>query len=85
MPELRVIGEVSDGWEAVQRAQDLQPDLILLDIGLPTMNGIEGARRIRESSPGSKILFVSENRSVDVAEAALTVGAAGYVCQVGRG
>jgi DNA-binding NarL/FixJ family response regulator len=47
-PELQVIGEVSDGLEAVQKAQELQPDLILLDIGLPTLNGIAAARRIRE-------------------------------------
>jgi DNA-binding NarL/FixJ family response regulator len=78
-PELQVIGQVSDGLEAVQQAQELQPDLILLDIGLPTLNGIEAARRIRKVSPTSKILFVSENRSVDVAEEALSTGASGYV------
>ena len=78
-PELQVIGEVSDGLEAVQEAKELQPDLILLDIGLPTLNGIEAARRIREVSPASKILFVSENRSPDLAEGALSNGASGYV------
>jgi DNA-binding NarL/FixJ family response regulator len=78
-PELQVIGEVSDGLEAVQQAQQLQPDLILLDIGLPTLNGIEAARRIREVSPASKVLFVSENRSPDTAEEALSTGAGGYI------
>lgn len=78
-PELQIIGRVSDGLEAVQQAQQLQPDLILLDIGLPTLNGIEAARRIQELSPASKILFVSENRSSDVAEEALRTGAGGYV------
>ena len=78
-PELRVISEASDGLEAVQQAQQLQPDLILLDIGLPTLNGIEAARRICTVSPQSKILFVCENRSVDVAEEALRNGAGGYV------
>ena len=77
--ELKVIGEVSDGLEAVQQAQELQPDLILLDIGLPGLNGIAAARRIREASPASKILFVSENRSADIAEAALSTGAGGYI------
>jgi len=78
-PELKVIGEASDGFEAVQKAKELEPDLILLDVGLPTLNGIEAARRIRELSPKSKILFVSENRSWDIVEEALRTGAEGYV------
>jgi len=78
-PDLVVTGQVSDGLEAVQQAQELQPDLILLDIGLPTINGIEAARRIREVSPVSKILFVSEIRSPEIAEQALNTGAGGYV------
>src|SRR5437660_1966251 len=78
-PELQIIGEASDGLEGVQQAQELQPDLILLDIGLPTLNGIEAARRIRKVSPTSKILFVSENRSWDIVEEALRTGAGGYV------
>ena len=76
---LQAIGEVSDGQQAVQRAQELQPDLVLLDIGLPTINGIEAARRIREVSPASKILFVSETRYPEIAEEALNTGAGGYV------
>ena len=78
-PNLQIVGEVSDGLEAVQKAEELRPDLILMDIGLPTLNGIEAARRIRELSPKSMILFVSENRSGDVAEEALRTGAGGYV------
>jgi DNA-binding NarL/FixJ family response regulator len=78
-PRLQIVGEASDGLEAVQKARELQPDLILLDIGLPKLNGIEVARRIRELSPKSKILFVSENRSWDIAEEALRTGAGGYV------
>jgi DNA-binding NarL/FixJ family response regulator len=76
---LQVIGEACDGLEAVPKAQELQPDLILLDIGLPHLNGIEAARKIREVSPESKILFVSENRSLDIVEKALSTGASGYV------
>ncbi len=78
-PDLVVSGQVCDGLEAVQQAEELQPDLILLDIGLPTINGIEAARRIRGVSPGSKILFVSETRSLEIAEEALNTGAGGYV------
>ena len=78
-PGLQVIGAVSDGLEAVHRAEEVQPDLILLDIGLPTLNGIEAARRIREVSPASRILFVSENRDSDIAKEALSTGAGGYL------
>lgn len=77
--ELQVIGQFNDGLEAIQKAEELQPDLILLDINLPTLNGIEVAHRIREVSPKSKILFVSENRSPDVAEKAIGIGARGYI------
>ena len=77
--ELQVIEELADGPEAIEKAKELQPDLILLDIGLPTLNGIEAARRIRKVSPDSKILFVSENRSRDVVEEALRAGGGGYV------
>lgn len=76
---LEVIGEVSDGLDAVQKVDELRPDLILLDIGLPTLNGIEVARRIRKVSPTSKILFVSDDRSADIVEEALSTGAGGYV------
>jgi DNA-binding NarL/FixJ family response regulator len=78
-PEWRVIGEVSDGVLAVQMAQQLQPDLIVLDIGLPSLNGIQAARQIRNDSPNSRILFLSENRSSDIVEEALRTGAGGYV------
>jgi len=78
-PELQVISEVSDGSEAVRKAEELQPDLILLDIGLPTLNGMEAALRIRDLSPKSKILFLSEQRSWDIVEEALRTGGSGYV------
>ena len=66
IPELQVVSEASGGLEAVQKAQELQPDLILLDIGLPTLNGIAAARRILQNAPKTKILFVSEQRSSDI-------------------
>jgi DNA-binding NarL/FixJ family response regulator len=76
---LNVIAELSDGLQAVQKAEELRPDLILLDIGLPTLNGIEVARQIRKVCPASKIVFVSDNRSADIANEALSTGAIGYV------
>jgi CheY-like chemotaxis protein len=78
-PEWQVISEASDGLEAVEKAQDLKPDLILLDIGLPKLNGIEAARQIRQLSPSSKIIFLSQNNNLDVVRAALNTGAHGYV------
>lgn len=85
LPESEVVGEASDGWRAIQLAQQLQPDLVVLDIGLPQLNGIEVARTIRDQSPNSKILFMTENRSADVAEAALSTGACGYVVKSDAG
>jgi len=79
--EIQVIAEVRDGLEAVQKAQELQPDLILLDIGLPTLNGIEAARRIGNLSPQSKILFITQETSADIVLGALATGAAGYVAK----
>ena len=84
-PELRVVGEASDGLEAVQKAEELQPDLIVLDIGLPILNGIEAARRIRTLAPQSKILFFSQESSDDVAREALSSGALGYVVKTQAG
>lgn len=77
--ECEVVGEASDGLEAVLQVEQLQPDLVLLDLGLPTMNGIEVARRIRRLSPNSKILFCTQDRSRDVAQGALRTGANGYL------
>lgn len=73
------IHQAADGLETVQKADELQPDLILLDISLPKMHGIEAARQIRGKCPSSKILFVSEDRSLDVIREALSTGAWGYV------
>jgi DNA-binding NarL/FixJ family response regulator len=84
-PELQIVGEVSDGLEAVQKAEELQPDLIVLDIGLPSLNGIEAARRIRKLSPKSKILFVSQESAADVVQEALALGVLGYVVKAHAG
>jgi DNA-binding NarL/FixJ family response regulator len=78
-PHLRVIGEVSDGLKAVQQAEKLQPDLILIDIGLRNLNGIEAAERIRTVAPNAKLVFVSLESSSEVVQETLRLGAQGYV------
>jgi DNA-binding NarL/FixJ family response regulator len=83
--DLQVIGEASDGLEAVRKAEELKPDLIVLDIGLPTLNGIEVARRIRKRCPGCKILFMSQESSADMAQEAFSLGAMGYVVKAHAG
>ena len=79
MPELEVICELSDGLTAVQKAEELDPDLILLDIDLPSLNGIEAARQIRKLVPKAKIIFLSQESSDDVVQESLSLGALGYV------
>jgi DNA-binding NarL/FixJ family response regulator len=83
--QVQYIREVADGLEAVQEAQSLQPDLILLDIGLPTLNGIEAARQIHKLSPSSKIIFVTQESSADMVQEALNIGACGYVVKADVG
>jgi DNA-binding NarL/FixJ family response regulator len=83
--DLHVVGEASDGLEAVQKAEELKPDLILMDIGLPGLNGIEAARRILKFVPKSKIVFLSQESSLDVVQEALSLGARGYVVKAYAG
>jgi len=83
--DLQVVGEASDGLEAVQKAMELKPDLVLMDIGLPCLNGIEAARRIRELVPEAKILFLSQETSAEVIQEALSLGTSGYVVKVNAG
>jgi DNA-binding NarL/FixJ family response regulator len=78
-PDLQIVAEVSDGLEAVQKAEELKPDVILLDIGLPILNGIEAARQIRKLAPESKIIFLSQESSAEVVQEAFSLGAWGYV------
>jgi len=84
-PKLQIVCEVSDGLDAVRKAEELHPDLILLDVGLPSLNGIEAARQIRKLSHKSKILFVSQESSADVVQEALRLGALGYVAKTHAG
>jgi DNA-binding NarL/FixJ family response regulator len=85
MQNLKVIGEASDGLEAVRKTEELKPDLIVLDIGLPTLNGIEVARQVRNLRPQCKILFLSQESSAAVAQEAFSLGAMGYVVKAYAG
>jgi DNA-binding NarL/FixJ family response regulator len=80
-PELQVVREASDGLEALQKAVELRPDLILLDIGLPSLNGIEVASQMRSLVPESKIIFLTQESSAEVMQKAFCVGARGYVTE----
>jgi DNA-binding NarL/FixJ family response regulator len=77
--EFVVIGEALDGLQALQQAEELQPDLILLDLSVPKLNGMEACRRIRKVSPRSKVVILSQESSPEVVEAALRLGAVGYL------
>jgi DNA-binding NarL/FixJ family response regulator len=77
--DLRIISIACDGLEAVRKAKELQPDVILMDVSLPGMNGFEATRQILRFSPACKILFLSEHRSSDLVRAAFEVGGRGYV------
>lgn len=84
-PELQIIAEVSDGLAAVQAAEELQPDLILLDICLPIFNGLEAARQIRKIAPESKILFLTHESGDEVVQQAFRSGAKAYVLKTDAG
>ena len=77
-PEWRII-EACDGLEAVHKAAEVRPDIVLLDIGMPILNGIEAAQKIREASPHSRIIFVTSDGDADVKAAALATGAEAYL------
>jgi len=78
-PEWEIVGEARDGLEAVHRVMQLSPDLVLLDIGMPVLNGLEAAARIRRASSRTKIVFVTQDNDADLWRAALAAGAEGYV------
>jgi DNA-binding NarL/FixJ family response regulator len=80
-----VVGEALDGVQAVKMAEELQPELILLDLSLPSLNGMEAARQIHSVSPSSKLIFLSQNTSPEVMQGAFCVGAMAYLLKSDAG
>jgi CheY-like chemotaxis protein len=78
-PRLEIVSEAANGKEALELARELEPDLILLDIGLPDMNGLEVAQSLAESTPRCAILFLSQHTSSDIVRSTLNCGGMGYV------
>ena len=78
-PEFKVIAVVGDGQSLIETAESLQPDLIITDISMPILSGIEAARKIIQSTPQTKIIFLTVHTDPDYVREALELGAAGYV------
>ena len=83
--DLDIVSEAVNGEEGVKRAAELQPSIILLDIGLPGINGIQAARQMRVLSPESRIIFLSQHDSIQIAKDALSAGGHGYVVKSDAG
>lgn len=81
-PEFQIVCETSDGLYAVQKAEELRPDLVIMDVGLETLNGIYAARRIRSAADNSRILFFTAYTDPEIVRDALEAGAAGFVAKV---
>jgi DNA-binding NarL/FixJ family response regulator len=81
-PDMEVVSEASDGKDAVQHAEEVQPDVVLLDIGLPGLDGFTAARHIRSVAPHAEILFVSQHDTTQMAREALRAGGRGYVVKI---
>ncbi len=78
-PEFEIVGTVADGRALLTAARRLKPDVIVLDIAMPLLNGLEAARQLRELSPSPKLIFLTMNPDPDMAQEALRIGAAGYL------
>lgn len=78
-----IVGQATDGKALVQSAERLRPDLVILDISMPLLNGFESARQIREILPSTKLIFLSQHLNPAYLKHALRVGATGYVLKAG--
>src|SRR3989441_13214052 len=80
-PDFCVTSEAADGLEGIQKAQELLPDVIVLDISMPELNGLQAARQMRQVAPQSEIVFLSQHRASDIINEALAIGPRGYACK----
>jgi DNA-binding NarL/FixJ family response regulator len=78
-PEWKIVDEAGDGAEAVEKAERLRPDVVILDVTMPRMDGLEACRRIRKSAPEAEILIVTQHNSPQMVQEVLRAGARGYV------
>jgi DNA-binding NarL/FixJ family response regulator len=78
----QIVGEAQDGLEAIEKAAQTQPDVVLLDVGLPLMSGIDASSRICEVVPGVRVVFLTAHRSSEILHAAFSNGARGYVLKL---
>lgn len=77
--DVEIVGEAQNGLAALEKVLQFQPDIVVLDIGLPVLNGIQVARKIREAAPKTKVIFLSDNTSLDVVRDAMLTGAHAFV------
>jgi DNA-binding NarL/FixJ family response regulator len=78
-PECKVLGVVSDGRALLSTAQELHPDVVVLDIGMPLLNGLDAGRQLKQAMPAVKLIYVTMNEDPDLAKEALRIGASGYL------
>jgi DNA-binding NarL/FixJ family response regulator len=84
-PDFDVICDATNGTEAVIQAMDLKPDVVVLDIGMPGMNGLDAARLIKKAAPSAEILFLSQHAELETIRQAFRVGGRGYVVKSDAG
>ena len=83
--DLKVVGEAANGLEAVRQAQQLQPDVVLMDAAMPELNGIEATTQIRQDAPSTQVIILSMHSSAEHVQRALKAGARGYVLKESAG
>lgn len=84
-PEYEVIGLVGDGLSLVKTAVDLKPDLVLVDVGMPLLNGLDAGRELKKLMPGIKLIFLTMNPDPEIAREAFRIGASGYLLKNSQG